>query len=190
MGEPNAAIDARAWEDWAQRLVRLEQRVAAGGDPDALSMVVFSGELDRLLAAFVIATGAGACNMRVSMFFTFWGAAALKKAGPQAAGKALVERLFGWLLPGGLRRRRLSRLELGGLGRRMMVREMKRKRVPDLPTLMEVAQAMGVEQYVCEMSMNLMGIRPEELVPYSGRKFCGVARFLNVASAAGTTLFI
>lgn len=168
----------------------LERRVEGGPDANALSMVVFSGELDKLLAAFVIATGAAASEMRVSMFFTFWGTAALKKDGPQEAGKTLVERMFGWMLPGGLHRRRLSRMDMCGIGRRMMAAEMRKKGTPDLESLISIAQECDVEVNVCEMSMSLMGITREELISYPKMKLCGVATFLETASKAGTTLFI
>lgn len=111
----------------AGRIEALERKVTNGPNTDKLSMVVFSGELDKLLAAFVIATGAAACGMNVSMFFTFWATAALKKRGRQANGKSLVERMFGWMLPGGFGRQKLSKLDMYGMGRRMMAREMAKK---------------------------------------------------------------
>lgn len=176
--------------DWEQRIETLENQLKAAPKANAMSLVVFSGELDKLLAAFVIATGAAACDMKVSMFFTFWGTAALKKAGPQARGKGWIEWMFGWMLPGGFHRRRLSKLDMCGIGRRLMAREMRKKSVPDLPTLVELAAQSGVEINICEMSMNLMGIRPEELIDYPNLKYCGVAGFLQAASASKTTLFI
>jgi peroxiredoxin family protein len=176
--------------DLVKRIESLEQQVSRGPQPDSLSMVVFSGELDKLLAAFVIATGGAACGMNVSMFFTFWGTAALKKAAPQVPGKSVVERMFGWMLPGGFGRRKLSQLDMAGMGRWMMLREMQKKHVADLPTLVQTADELDVEIRVCEMSMSLMGIRPEELIDYSNLDFCGVAGFLDKASSSGTTLFI
>lgn len=188
VSEVKTASDAHAVLE--RRVEALERRLKGCTDANALSMVVFSGELDKLLAAFVIATGAAACGMDVSMFFTFWGTAALKKAGPQARGKSLVERMFGWMLPGGFDRRKLSRMDMAGLGRRLMMREMRRKSAPDLRSLIDVAGESGVEINVCEMSMSLMGISRDELIEYPGMAFCGVARFLERASGAGTTLFI
>lgn len=174
----------------AKQVDELRARVDRQGDPNALAIVLFSGELDKMLAAFVMATGAAASGMRVSVFCTFWGTAALKRKGRQMPNKTLVERAFGWLLPGGLQRRRLSKLDFGGLGRKLMAREMRNKRVPDVETLIEIAKETGVQLHVCEMSMHLMGIRPEELIDYPGRKTCGVASFLETSSQAGTTLFI
>jgi peroxiredoxin family protein len=182
--------DLATIEELTRRVNTLELRSEETADPNALNMVVFSGELDKLLAAFVIATGAAACDMKVSMFFTFWGTAALKKAGPQGHGKSVVERMFGWMLPGGFRRRKLSKLDMVGLGRRMMTREMEKKGVADLPELIDIARETGVQVRVCEMSMSLMGIRREELIDYPDMNLAGVAHFLKHASAANTTLFI
>lgn len=173
-----------------QRVQVLEQRWKAAPAVNSLSLVVFSGELDKLLAAFTIATGAGACGMNVSLFCTFWGTVALKKSGPQSADKSWVERLFGWLLPGGVQNRRLSHLDFAGFGRRMMTLEMKKKHIADLPTLLELAGELGVQIYVCEMSMSLMGIRKEELIDYPQLRYCGVAHFLDLASRSNVTLFI
>ena len=177
-------------DEMSERLGELKERVDSTSDSNELSMVVFSGEMDKLLAAFVIATGAAACGMGVSMFFTFWGTAALKKAGSQARGKSIVERMFGWMLPGGFHKRKLSKMNMGGLGRLLMAREMKKKNVPDLGALLEIAADSDVDIKVCEMSMSLMGIRKEELIDYPGLRFCGVASFLEASSKAGTTLFI
>lgn len=172
------------------RLEQLEREVRAQQPEYGLSVLVFSGELDRLLAAFTTAVGAAACGQRASMFFTFWGAAALKKHGAQAAGKSFIERMFGWLLPGGMHRRRLSRLDMGGIGRTLIGREMRRKQIADLPQLVAMAAETGVEVYFCEMSMDLMGIRSEELIDYPGARACGVAHFIDLAARSRSTLFI
>ncbi len=190
MNTQAVSSSTEALEDLSRRVLELEQKADSSTDRNALSMVVFSGELDKLLAAFVIATGGAACDMNVSMFFTFWGTAALKKSGPQTGDKTLTERIFGWMLPGGVHKRKLSRMDMGGLGRHMMGREMKKKGTPDLPSLIEIAGQCDVEINVCEMSMSLMGIRKEELIEYPRMQFCGVARFLEQSSKAGTTLFI
>jgi peroxiredoxin family protein len=174
----------------AHRVTTLERRADDACDPKAISMVIFSGELDKLLAAFVMATGAVACGMKVSLFFTFWATAGLKKDGPQVGGKGLVEKMFGMMLPGGFHKRKLSKMDMGGLGRVLMRREMNKKNVPSLASLIEIAKDSNVEINVCEMSMTLMGIRKEELIDYPNLQFCGVASFLKTSSQAGTTLFI
>lgn len=173
-----------------RRIKELEQKSGNSADSNSLNLVVFSGELDKLLAAFVIATGAAACGMHVSMFFTFWGTAALKKAGPQAKGKTLVERMFGWMLPGGDGKHKLSNLDMLGIGRRMMAQEMAKKNVASLPELIEIAKELDIEINICEMSMSLMGIHAEELIDYPQIGQCGVARFIEQASSSNTTLFI
>lgn len=174
--------------DGLERLVKTQAENAA--DTNALNMLVFDGSRDRLMAAFVMATGAAACGMQVSMFFTFWASSALRKGGPQVGKKTLVERAFGWMLPGSAAKTRLSQMDMGGIGRFLMEREMKRKNVSDLNQLIQTAAELGVEISVCEMSMQLMGIRREELIDYPNLGFCGVAQFVDQSAKANTTLFI
>jgi peroxiredoxin family protein len=161
-----------------------------GDREDRLCLLVFSGELDRLLAAFMMATTAAACGTKVSMFFTFWGTVALKRAGRQAGQKRFVERLLGWMLPGGLERRKLSHLDFSGLGRRMMQAEMRRKRIPSLTDLVALAAESDVELLVCESSLSLMGIRRDELLDYPRLTCCGAAHFLDTASRSRLTLMV
>lgn len=176
--------------EFAERLARLEKRVARLPDPNAMTLLVFSGDLDRLMAAFTVASGAAASGMTVNVFFTFWGAAALKRSGPQAPGKTLVERMFGWLLPGGLEHRALSKLDFAGAGRVLMAREMRRKGIADLPALIDGAIESGVQVHVCEMTLAMMGIRREELIDYPGLSVCGVASFVEMAASGNATFFI
>jgi peroxiredoxin family protein len=176
--------------DLQRRLEQLEESQAKFADPNRLNLVVFGGHRDRLLAAFVIATGAAACGMEVSMFFTFWATGALRKGSPQMRGKTFVEWAFGWMLPASLRKTKLSQFEMAGLGRFLLEQEMKRKNICDLPQLVDTAAELGVHISVCEMSMNLMGIRREELMEYPGLEYCGVAKFTENAATANTTLFI
>lgn len=159
-------------------------------DPNRLNLLVFDAGRDRLLAAFVMATGAAACGMQVTMFFTFWGTAALRQGGKQVGNKSLVERAFGWMLPRSARSTKLSKMDMCGLGRALMSREMKKKNIADLDQLIELAGELGVTIRVCEMSMNLMGIRREELIEYPKLEYCGVAKFTEEAATANTTLFI
>ena len=190
MASTNQTISATSAPNLEQRIHSLEQQMERRSHSNALSLVVFNGELDKLMAAFVIATGAASCGMQVSMFFTFWATAALKKHGPQVTGKRLVERMFGWLLPGGFHKRKLSQLDMFGLGRRMMAREMRNKNVATLPELIDLAKELEIEINICEMSMSLMGIHKDELIDFPDLGFCGVARFIEQSSKANTTLFI
>ncbi|MCA9129051.1 MAG: DsrE/DsrF/DrsH-like family protein [Planctomycetales bacterium] len=186
------ASDSQA--DIENRLDRLESQLRDLGERTAstndLNLLVFSGERDKLLAAFVMANGAAACGMQVKLFFTFWASAALRKGGRQHGKKTLVERAFGWLLPGSLHKTKLSKLHMGGIGSRLMANEMKKKNVSDLGQLVATAAELGVSISVCEMSMRLMGIRREELIDYPGLTFCGVTKFVDDASRSNTTLFI
>lgn len=178
-----------SWQAMEARLAALEAKVAELPDPNRLNLLVFEGSRDRLLAAFVMATGAAACGAQVTMFFSFWATAVLRKGG-QVGKKTLVERAFGWMLPANLGRTKLSHMDMGGLGRRLMQREMKSKNIADLDELIRVAADLGVSIRVCEMSMRLMGIRREELIDYPNLTFCGVANFVDDAAKANTTLFI
>jgi peroxiredoxin family protein len=172
------------------RLATIEQQVAAKADPNRMNLVVFDNSLDRLLASFVIATSSAACGIDVSMFFTFWGTAALKRDARQVGGKSLVERAFGWMLPRGYRHAKLSRMDMCGLGRALMAREMRNKQIADLDTLIASAAELGIRISICDMSMRLMGIRREELIDYPHLTFCGATTFADAASQSNTTLFI
>lgn len=179
------------WSDLETRIRQLERmqestRIAS----NRLNLLVFDSHRDRLLAAFVMATGAAACGMEVAMFFTFWGTAGLKKSGPQFGKKSLVERAFGWMLPKSAQHTKLSQMDMCGLGRVLMSREMKKKNIADLDELIQTAAELGVTIRVCEMSMQLMGIRREELIDYPDIEYCGVASFVDEAASANTTLFI
>lgn len=177
-----------------QRIDQLQRQIdqlkESKTDTNQLNLVVFEGYKDRLLAAFVIATGAAACGMDVRMFFTFWATPALRRGGVTAGNKSIVERAFGWMLPASAKHTRLSQMDFGGLGRAMMKREMQRKNVADLESLIETAAELSVHIQVCEMSMQLMGIDRSELIEYPHLDYCGVATFVEQASQANTTLFI
>ncbi len=173
----------------SSRLDSLAEVVRSAGQSEQLSMVVFSGSLDRLIAAFVLATGAAASGMRVSMFFTFWGTAALRKD-RAAVKKTLVERMFGWMLPKGVRKLPLSQMNMAGGGPAMIRYVMKKKGVASLEEMIAMSADLGVEINVCTMSMDLLGLKPEELIDYPGRCFCGVAKFLETAAPGKLTLFL
>lgn len=159
-----------------------------GGTMDKKTFVVFSGDLDKVMAAFVIANGALAMGSKVTLFFTFWGINALRRNGPQAAGKGFLDRMFGWMMPKGPDALKLSNLNMMGMGTAMMKHVMKAKRVESLPDLMASAQAGGAKLVACTMSMDVMGIRREELI--EGVELGGVASFLGEADQSGVTLFI
>ncbi|MEO0143264.1 MAG: DsrE/DsrF/DrsH-like family protein [candidate division WOR-3 bacterium] len=156
---------------------------------DRVSIIVFSGDLDKCLAAFIIGTGAAASGMEVDMFFTFWGLSVLRKKGVKVKGKSFIEKMFGMMLPKGADNLALSKMNMLGIGTNMMKDVMKKKKVASLPELIDIARQLGVNLYACEMSMNVMGLKREELI--DGLKgVVGVATYLENASKAQITLFI
>jgi peroxiredoxin family protein/rhodanese-related sulfurtransferase/TusA-related sulfurtransferase len=163
-------------------------QTVAGARPNKKTFVVFSGDLDRVLAAFIIANGALAMGSEVTMFFTFWGLNALRKSDPPPVGKGLMDRMFGMMMPRGANRLKLSNMNMGGMGTAMMKKVMRDKNVQSLPTLMDTAQKGGARIIACTMSMEIMGISREELL--DGVELGGVAMFLGEADRSGATLFI
>ncbi len=166
------------------------QAIASGGQEDKLSLIVFSGDLDKVLASFVIATGATAMGLDVVMFFTFWGTPVLRDKGKSAGGKDVMGKMFGTMLPKGAGGVKLSKMNMGGMGTSMMRSLMKKKNVASLDELMELAAEFGVRIFVCEMSMDLMGFKREEMIDYPGMTYCGVAKFLEEAVESKIQLFI
>jgi len=153
------------------------------------TVVVFSGELDRAMAAFVIANGAIAMGGKATLFFTFWGLNVLRKnPGPVVKGKSFMDKMFGWMLPQGPHKLPLSNMHMGGMGTQMMKGRMAAKDLPNLPGLMESAIAGGVRLVACTMSMEAMGIRQEELI--DGVELGGVAEYLGSATETHANLFI
>ena len=155
---------------------------------DRAALVVFSGDLDRVMAAFVIATGAAASGFETSMFFTFWGLSVLKKKGARAAGKGLKQRMFALMTPTGPEGLGTSQLNFFGMGATMLRSMMKEQGIASLEELMGMARELGVKMTACTMSMDAMGIAKEELV--GGLEYGGVAAFMADASRARVSLFI
>lgn len=152
-----------------------------------LSMVVFSGDMDKLFAAFSIVTGAAAANMDVTMFFTFWGLRALKKK--VKTGKGLMGKMLGVMYGGDINRATPSKMSFGGLGRWMFKKMMKAKNVTPLPELRQIAIDLGVKMYGCQMSMEVMEIPREKMID-EVTDCVGVAFFLEQAQDSEVTLFI
>jgi len=173
-----------------ERLQALEARVQeleSKLPEDRVAIVVFSGELDRVLAAFVIATGAAALGQNVSMFFTFWGLNALRRT-RKLSGKKFGEKLMALMAPAGASKLPLSHLNFFGIGAKMMRAMMREKQVSSLEELMQLANSLGVRTIACEMSRDVMGISDEELA--EGVEAGGVAAFLGEALRSRVTLFI
>jgi peroxiredoxin family protein len=160
------------------------------GTKDQLSMVVFSGDLDKILAAMIIATGATAMDMKVKLFFTFWATAALRDPHKKAEGKNFMSKMFGIMLPKGKNKIKLSKMNMCGMGTAMIKNLMKKQRVASLDEMFVTAGELGVEINICEMSMNLMGFKREEMIDYPHMTVCGVATFLADAQESKVQLFI
>ncbi len=165
-------------------------RLGQNAPQNKLSMVVFSGNLDRALASFIIATGAVAMGMEVVMFFTFWGTPLLRDKRKSAGGKDMMGQMFGAMLPKGAGDLKLSSLNMGGMGTAMMKSLMKKKNVASLEQMIEMAGELGVRIFICDMSMDLMGFKREEMIDYPDLTYCGVAKFLEEAMGSKIQLFI
>jgi peroxiredoxin family protein len=179
-------------EELEKQFAELQKKVnrIEKGTKDQLSMVVFSGELDKILAAMVIATGATAMDMKVKLFFTFWATAALRDPNKNVKGKNLISKMFGIMLPKGRNKIKLSKMDMCGMGRAMIKGLMKKQNVASLDDMFKTAAELGVEISICEMSMNLMGFKKEEMIDYPNLNVCGVATFLADASESKVQLFI
>ncbi len=160
------------------------------GTKDQMTIVVFSGDLDKLLAALIIATGATAMDTKVKLFFTFWATAALRDLKKKGKGKNFMSKMFGMMLPKGNTKVKLSKMNMGGMGTSMMKSLMKKKNVASLEEMFKTAGELGVEIGICEMSMDLMGFSIDEMIDYPHMEVCGVASFLVDAEESKVQLFI
>jgi peroxiredoxin family protein len=155
-----------------------------------LVMICFSGDLDKALASFIIATGAAAMGMDVVMFFTFWGTPLLRDKQKKVGGKDFMGRMFGFMLPKGAGKVKLSKMNMGGMGTAMMKSLMKKKNVASLEDMIALAGELGVRIFICEMSMDLMGFKREEMIDYPNITYCGVAKMLEEAQNSKVQFFI
>lgn len=202
--DPGFARDARAWcESTGNLFVSHESSkgvstiVVEKGRKDLAqpvqqgkgkSFILFSDDLDKALATFVLANGAAATGEKVTIFFTFWGLNAIKKEQPPKTRKDIFGKMFGMMLPSGTRKLKLSKMNMAGAGSKMMRYVMKRKNIDSLETLRDMAVANGVEFIACQMSMDVMGITKEELL--DNVTIGGVATYMNRAENANVNLFI
>lgn len=169
--------------DIEKRLIALEERAPE----DRVALIVFSGDLDRVLAAFIIATGAAAMGQQVSMFFTFWGLSVVKKS-TELSGKTLFQKMMAVMSPGSSRGLPVSQMNYFGVGAKMLRSMMKEKNVSSLEDMIFLARELGVRMIACEMSRDMMGIKESELV--GGLECGGVATFLADSLKSRTSLFI
>lgn len=155
---------------------------------DKKNIIVFSGDLDRAIASFIIANAAAAMGREVSMFFTFWGLNILRRPEKVKVKKNFISRMFGIMMPRGSKKLSLSKMNMGGMGSKMIRSVMKSKNVDSLEDLIKMAQSNGVELIACSMSMDIMGIKEEELI--DGVKMSGAAAMLANAEESDMSLFI
>ncbi len=155
---------------------------------DNKTIIVFSDDLDKALASFVIANGAAATGKKVTMFFTFWGLNVVKKQQKPAVEKDIFGKMFGWMLPSDSRSLSLSKMSMFGIGDKMMRGIMKRKKIDSLESMINQAVENGIEMIACSMSMDVMGVKKEELM--DNVNIGGVATYLERAEEANLNLFI
>jgi peroxiredoxin family protein len=168
------------------RIEELEDAPAAGIE-DRFTLVVFSGELDRAIAAFIIATGAASMGLEVTMFFTFWGINIVKKDA-SLKDKRLLEKGFTAMMPSNARSLPLSNMNYFGIGAKLIRKVMKDNDVASLEDLMQLAIELDVRMVACEMSQELLGISSDELL--DNLDYGGVGTFMGDAARSKGTLFI
>jgi peroxiredoxin family protein/TusA-related sulfurtransferase len=156
--------------------------------PQGKTIIVFSGDLDKVLASFIIANGAASMGRPVTMFFTFWGLNALRKHNGPSVKKPFMDKMFGSMMPRGSQKLKLSKMHMGGMGTAMMKKVMRDKNVDSLETLMQHAMNKGIRLVACTMSMDIMGITKNELL--DGVEYAGVASYLGDAEESNVNLFI
>ena len=165
----------------------LEKETKVVDTPQGKTIIVFSGDLDKVLASFIIANVA-AMGRPVTMFFTFWGLNALRKTDGPSVKKPFMDKMFGTMMPRGSGKLKLSKMHMGGMGTAMMKRVMNNKNVDSLEDLMQHAMNKGIRLVACTMSMDIMGITKDELL--DGVEYAGVASYLGDAEESNVNLFI
>ncbi len=158
-------------------------------EKNAVTLVIFSGDLDKIMASFIIATGAAASGMKVNMFFTFWGLKLIQKEGSSTKGLNWMKRMFSFMVKPGPAKRPISKLNMFGMGAIMMKKIMKKSNMPDLKQMIEMAKNLGVKMTACSTSMGVLGVNKDSLIPEVSN-VAGVASFLADSKESNTTLFI
>ena len=152
------------------------------------TIVLFSGDYDKAMAAYIIANGAAAYDHEVTIFHTFWGINALRKEEPVDTKKGFLEKMFGWMMPRGAERLGLSKMQMAGMGPRMIKHVMNKHNALTLTQLIEMAQEQDIKLVSCTMTMDLLGLQKEELL--DGVEYAGVAAYLADAEDGNVNLFI
>lgn len=152
------------------------------------TIVLFSGDYDKAMAAYIIANGAAAYDHEVTIFHTFWGLNALRKEENVPVKKSFMEKMFGKFMPRGSNKMGLSKMNFGGLGPRMIKKIMKKHNAVPLPQLVEMAQEQDIKLIACTMTMDLLGLQKEELL--DGIEYAGVGAYIGDAEDGSIDLFI
>ncbi|OGV47976.1 MAG: hypothetical protein A2X49_01325 [Lentisphaerae bacterium GWF2_52_8] len=183
-----AVIEARVQKSAAALAQAVPSSCSVSAPSKRTTLVLFSNDLDKAMAAFIIGTGFASLGHEVNIFCTFWGLNVLRKDAPPALRKDILSRMFGMMMPCGARKLALSKMHMLGMGTAMMKHVMATKNVSDLPSLIAQARGMGVKLLACEMAMNVMGIQKAELI--DGVETAGVANFASLAEQGGPVMFI
>ena len=157
---------------------------------DQLSIAIVSGDMDKILAAMIISLAAAAMDSQVKLFFSFWALSALRDPKKKAKGKDFISKMFGIMLPKGRNRLKLSNMNMCGMGPVMIKSLMKKQHVMSLDEMFKEAAVLGIEITVCEMSMNLMGFKKEEMIDYPHLRYAGAATFVADAGESSMQWFI
>ncbi|MBI5642063.1 MAG: DsrE/DsrF/DrsH-like family protein [Deltaproteobacteria bacterium] len=155
----------------------------------SVTIVLFSGEMDKAIAAFVISTAAASMGMKVNIFFTFWGLNAIKKEGGLIKGQNWMQKMLNIMNYGHARKLALSKLNMMGMGPAMLKTMMSQKKVPSLHEFIKMASALGVKYYPCEMSMSVMGLKKEDFIDEC-QDVIGAVSYLAIAKESTINLFI
>ncbi len=178
-------------KDLQQQIKELRQKINAISPCKMAALVCFSGEWDRLFAAFTIANGLLAAGYEVHMFFTFWGATAMRKPGSyKPDNKSWMQRMLSHMLPDRIEKTPLSKMNLGGIGKLMLGKLLKQKGIQGIESLMNEARDLGVQYHLCDTSLSLFGWQNDELVDGESSNWCGVMTFLSLAEKSRIVLFI
>ncbi len=174
-----------------RRIESLQNQLDSQLTEKKVSIVCFSGEWDRLFAAFTIANGALALGMEVHLFFTFWGANALKNGSKDSKSEGnRSSRLMNKMMPSSADELPLSRMNFGGMGKKAMKSLLKEKGIDDLPVLIEQSRELGAVFHCCDTSMDLFGLTCDDIIEGDKTNWCGVTSFLSLSLNSKITLFI
>lgn len=157
---------------------------------DQLSIAIVSGDMDKILAAMIISLAAAASDTQVKLFFSFWALSALRDPKKKPKGKDFISKMFGMMLPKSKNKLKLSKMNMMGMGPKMIKYLMKKKNVLSLDQMFKEAGELGIEITVCEMSMDLMGFKREEIIDYPHLRYAGAGTFVNEAGESSIQLFI